>query len=269
MFITTKALKIYKLNKPYMDKDLPLLGFNSSTKIAKGEKLNYKTGILYLKPSDSVSIKTICSHAKKAGCEDDCLEASGRLAMANGQLAMYRRTIALLRDPEAFERHLIEEIEKNKTDKYAIRLNGTSDLDWSRVIKALPDVQFYDYSKNLKRVMDNKLPNYHLTYSASFNNLRCIKDTIKAIQLGFNTAIAFNTKEAKGEFKIPEYIKVSGIDVPLISFDDTDLRFLDPPCAVGSLTRKGSNKEQRASALGSLNFFADLNSINLLNNIII
>ena len=269
MLLTTKAMKIYKRHKIYMERDLPLLGFNSSTKIAKGKKLDYKTGVLYLKPANSVSIKTICSHAKKAGCDEDCLEASGRLGMQNGQLAMYRRTIALLRDSEAFERQLIEEIEKNKTDKYAIRLNGTSDLDWSRVIKALPDVQFYDYTKNLKRVMENDLPNYHLTYSASFNSLRCIKDTIKAIQLGFNTAIAFNTKEAKGEFRIPEYLKVTGIDVPLISFDDTDLRFLDPPSAVGSLTRKGSTKEQRASALGSLNFFADLNSINLLNKIII
>jgi len=269
MLITTKALKIYKLNKPYMDKDLPLLGFNSSTKIAKGKKLNYKTGILYLKPADSVSIKTICSHAKKAGCDEDCLEASGRLAMANGQLAMYRRTIALLRDSEAFEGQLIKEIKKNKTDKYAIRLNGTSDLDWSRVIKALPDVQFYDYSKNLKRVIENDLPNYHLTYSASFNNLRCIKDTIKAIKLGLNTAIAFNTKEAKGEFKIPKTIEIEDSSIPLVSFDDTDLRFLDEDGAVGSLTRKGSTKEQRASALRSLNFFADLNSINLLNNIII
>jgi hypothetical protein len=252
-----------------MDKSLPLLGFNSSTKTAKGEKLNYKTGILYLKPASSVSIKTLCSHAKKSGCEDICLEDSGRLGMINGQLAMYRRTIAFLKDRKAFERQLINEIEKNATDKYAIRLNGTSDLDWSRVIEALPDIQFYDYSKNLKRCFLNTLPNYHLTYSGSFNGIRAIKDTKKALALRLNTALAFNTKECKGEFKIPETVLVGGEQRPIISFDDTDLRFLDPDHAIGSLTRKGSSREQRASELGSLNFFADLHSIKLLENTIL
>ena len=182
---------------------------------------------------------------------------------------MYRRTIALLRDPEAFYGQLIKEIKNNQTDKYAIRLNGTSDLDFSEVIKALPDVQFYDYTKNLKRVIDNDLPNYHLTYSASFNSARCIKDTAKAINLGLNTAIAFNTKEAKGEFKIPDTINVMGKTVTLVSFDDTDLRFLDEKGAVGSLTRKGSSKSTRALELGSLNFFADLKSLEVLTHAII
>ena len=78
-----------------------------------------------------------------------------------------------------------------------------------------------------------------------------------------NTVISFNTKEAKGEFKIPESITVAGKTIKLTSFDDTDLRFLDDDGAVGSLKRKGSKKETRLSQLGTANFFADLENIKL------
>ena len=62
----------------------------------------------------------------------------------------------------------IPEIIKNEKDNYCIRLNGTSDIDWSDLIGSLPNIQFYDYSKVLKRIKKNTLDNYHLTYSASF-----------------------------------------------------------------------------------------------------
>ena len=177
--------------------------------------------------------------------------------MNQSQLAMTRRTVQYLKDPDGFKDRLRTEILKNETNNYCIRLNGTSDVDWSDLIVSLPNVQFYDYTKILTRVKKNKLSNYHLTYSASFNNTKCINNFIKAVKLGLNTVISFNTKEAKGEFTIPKSIIVRGSKIKLSSFDDTDLRFLDTDGAVGSLKRKGSQKKTRLGELGKFNFFAD------------
>lgn len=259
--IVIKSIEPYKeyiYNYKY-----PLLGFNSSSKVLKGFKLkDYTTGILYLQPADSVAMKTLCPFAVTAGCLDECLgKKSGRLAMNQSQLAMTRRTIQYLRDPDYFKERLRFEILKNERTNYCIRLNGTSDIDWSDLISTLPNIQFYDYSKVLTRVKRNKLSNYHLTYSASFKNKKCVKNFVDAIQSGVNTVIAFNTKESSGEFKIPKSITVHGKQIKLVSFDDTDLRFLDKDGAVGSLKRKGSQKKTRLSEIGTPNFFADLINI--------
>lgn len=237
-----------------------LLTFKS-TKILKGEKLGYKTGVMYFKPADSVAPKTLCPFAKRAGCYDICLQDSGHLGMSSGQLAMTRRTLQYLADPDGFKERLRAEILKHQTDNYAIRLNGTSDIDWSDVISSLPDIRFYDYTKILKRIDRNSLGNYHLTYSGSF---KMLKKTREAIKSGYNVALAFNSKEAKGDFKIPDSITIDTKVIPLVSFDETDLRFLDAPGSVGYLTRKGSNLEQRQSEIGTKNFFGDLITLKLL-----
>lgn len=266
--INIKSIKVYKDNKSYItNKKLPLLSFNQSAKIIKGEKLGYTTGILYLKPADSVSLKTLCPYATTFGCKDICLQDSGRLHMSSSQLAMYRRTINYLQDPDDFKERLRKEIIKNQKDKYAIRLNGTSDIDWSDLISSLPNIQFYDYTKCLNRIKNNKLANYHLTFSASFSSDKAIKHSKEAIKLGLNTAIAFNTKQGKNEFKIPDHITVAGNKIKIVSFDDTDLRFLDSNGSVGSLTRKGSKLSDRISQLGTKNFFADLINIKLLEGV--
>ena len=91
--------------------------------------------------------------AELSGCKDPCLKSSGRLGMNNAQLAMARRTVQYLQDPDGFKDRLRTEILKNEKDKYCIRLNGTSDIDWSDLIGSLPNIQFYDYSKVLKRLL--------------------------------------------------------------------------------------------------------------------
>jgi hypothetical protein len=57
----------------------PLINVNSSTKIEKGQKLNIHTGILYLKPADQVTTKTLCPTAQLMGCKKGCLIDSGQL----------------------------------------------------------------------------------------------------------------------------------------------------------------------------------------------
>ena len=257
--ITKDSLKIFKDNKEYLLNDsIKLLGFNNSTKILKGFKEHkFTTGILYLQPSTYIAKKTLCPMSIPAGCKDPCLKGSGRLGMTKSQMAMTRRTIQYLKDPDSFKERLRQEILKGEKNNYCIRLNGTSDIDWSDLIESLPNIQFYDYSKVLKRVIKNQIPNYHLTYSASFNNTMSINFIKEAVRSGVNTAIALNTKETEGEFKRPDCLTIDGVVHSLISMDRHDLRFLDPDGAIGTLIRKGSNKIQRSlDRLTPYNFFA-------------
>ena len=123
--ITSESLELLRSNKTfYMSTKRPLLGFNSSNKILKGlKKLNYTTGILYLQPSNAVSKKTLCPHAKPAGCEEPCLgKKSGRLAMLTSQRAMTRRTLQYVLDPDGFKDRLRTEIVKNENIELIPRL---------------------------------------------------------------------------------------------------------------------------------------------------
>ena len=265
--ITSESLELLRSNKTfYMSIKRPLLGFNSSYKISKGlKKYNYTTGILYLQPSDAVSKKTLCPHAKPAGCEEPCLgKKSGRLVMLTSQKAMTRRTLQYVLDPDGFKDRLRAEIIKNETDKYSIRLNGTSDIDFSDLISSLPNIQFYDYTKVFHRVERNTLDNYHLTYSASFKTPKLINKTKEAALKGFNIALPLNTKGAKGDFPIPTEVIINNNLVKLNDFDTTDLRFLDKDGSIGTLTRKGSNIKQRLNEMSSPSFFANLNTLTLL-----
>jgi hypothetical protein len=165
--------------------------------------------------------------------------------------------------PDLFNRHLIAEITThhlNYGDRLAIRLNGTSDIDFSDVINRLPEVQFYDYTKIYARVLINRLPNYDLTYSGSANNAKALAMTARAIKAGYRTVLAVNTAETKGEYKLPSKLG----DIPLINMDDTDVRFKDDSNAVGVLKRKGSNKGQRSRDELKNGFFFNQSNINKL-----
>lgn len=258
--ISSESLELLRSNKSFfMSTSRPLLGFNSSQKILKGFKeKNYTTGILYLQPADAVSTKTLCPYADVAGCKDDCLgKKSGRLAMNQSQLAMTRRTLQYVLDPDGFKDRLRSEIIKNEKDNYCIRLNGTSDIDWTDLIESLPNIQFYDYSKILHRVQRNTLSNYHLTFSGSFLNSKVIKQTKTAIADGLNVALPLNTKETKGEFKRPVTIIANGKRRKLYNFDTTDLRFLDKKGSIGTLLRKGSSIKQRLAEMDQPSFFGN------------
>ena len=191
-------------NIDYLLKPMRLLG--SSKKVEKGEAQKIITKVMYLFPHNAISLITLCAGAKGAGCWKGCLYQSGQLGMPVGRDAMAKRTVLYVLFPKLFKKALIKEIRKAHAKHgkaLAIRLNGTSDIDWSDVIAANPETMHYDYTKLYNRVLKNKLPNYHLTYSGSAFNARSIKNTAKAINAGVNTAIAFNTKNLDGEFKTP------------------------------------------------------------------
>jgi len=228
-------------NLDYLNK--PMQFFGSSTKLEKGSD-KYDSYVMYLQPADKVAMQTICAFAAKAGCKEPCLIDSGQLGMNTGQNAATKRTILMLLRPDYFKKQILAEIDKAERRAAKpgqlpalFRLNGTSDLDFSDIYKARPDSQFYDYSKELSRVRKNTLANYDLTFSGSMYSKQSRAALRKAVTAGHRIAMAFNTKLiASDSLTIPDN---------LANFDKTDLRHLDEP-VIGALTRKGSNKKQRA-----------------------
>jgi hypothetical protein len=246
-------------NLDYINSSNKLLG--SSLKVEKGEKEGFYTSILYLQPADKVAIRTLCAGAKMGGCLKDCLISSGQLGMTTGQRAATRRTIIYLLDSDRFYSMLRKEISslyRKHGEQLAIRLNGTSDIDFSDFIKTMPHVRFYDYTKIYRRLTNNRLSNYDLTYSGSAFSRKSIEITGRAIRDGHRVAIAFNTAERKGEFPIPKN---------LLDFDQTDLRFLDRK-GLGALKCKGGSVAKRLASMGKANFFFTPKTYSQLNNII-
>ena len=237
---------ILKTNKEYFSKKpYQLLGINASTKIEKGQKINVNTAILYLAPDTTVTNKTICPNASRNGCSNDCLASSGRLGMINGQLAQIRRTLYYLYHNESFMIQLQNEIDKYHKkygDTLAVRLNGTSDLNWAEFIANNPKIQFYDYSKHRNMIVKNKNKNHHYTFSGSMYSDYSRKELTKAVNSGLNIALAFNTKGTKKDtLRIPKKL----FNKKLVDFDVTDVRFKDKKGSIGYLKRKGSNVNDR------------------------
>lgn len=216
---------------------------SGNSKTRKGEKLGYITYGLHLAPEKQANGKrTVCPDASP-GCAAACLYTAGRGAMSNVQQARINKTLFFFKDKQGFLAQLHKEIassiksarRKNMTPCF--RLNLTSDIPWEKlgVIQAFPDVQFYDYTKSYRRVLDFKMGampnNYHLTFSRSeekSNQDQCEEYLLD----GGNVAAVFRDS-------LPE--RWNGARV--IDGDETDLRFLDPKNVVVGLVEKGRAKK--------------------------
>ena len=227
---------------------MPLLNYYSQTKMAKGEKFGYKTAILHLAPYD-LSGRNVCPKATKGpgGCIAPCLNTSGRGQMGSVQKARINKTNLFWSNKNAFLWQLSVEIEQLKKRaasqgyKFAVRLNGTSDLPWHRMkvdgggslMHLHPDVQFYDYTKSFKRMkafLNGELPsNYHLTFSCSETNEKIAK---LVLEMGGNVAVVFRNQ-------LPD--TWNGVEV--VDGDESDLRFLDKQGVVVGLIEKGLAKK--------------------------
>jgi Gene product 88 len=193
-------------------------------KTTKGEKLGILTGILYLAPA-KISGYEVCPR-RSEGCTQACLYTAGMGAFSNVQLARINKTKMFFEDRESFLAQLRKDIKAlvRKAEKAnmtpAIRLNGTSDIEWTRlgIMNEFPDVTFYDYTKVLNRLTKDIPANYHITFSQNESNGF---EVMTALNSGFNAAVVFNVK--KGEDMIKEW---NGY--PVYDGDDTDLRFMDP-----------------------------------------
>ena len=243
---------------------------SNNAKTIKGEKIGYTTYIMYLAPftQNSKGIN-LCSHASP-GCASACLFGSGAARFMQVQNGKTNKTEYFLADRIKFLNQLVSEIEtierkhnaivgteqigaNGKTiryKKFAIRLNGTSDISFEKfkikdnknIFELFPNVQFYDYTKNHLRFDRIKnLSNYHLTFSRSETN---DKKSIELLKQGYNVAMVFGIKK---ESELPSNYK--GFKV--INGDETDLRFLDEKNVIVGLKyklltgkgTKGKNKE--------------------------
>jgi hypothetical protein len=219
-----------------------LLSVNSNPKIDKSNKVSskYWSCIMHLRPVNT----KICPYQDIAGCKSACLNTAGLGGVYPSiQKARQKKTDLFLDDREEFMQVLVKDIHtflracKRKDKKPAIRLNGTSDIQWeyieidghANIFEMFPDIQFYDYTKIPTRKVEH-IPNYHLTWSYSESNDKYAGwiDRVKD-----NIAVVFRTKD------LPETFKGRGV----IDGDLHDMRFLDEPNSVVGLKAKGQAKK--------------------------
>lgn len=217
-------------------------------KTSKGEKLGILTGILYLAPA-KISGYEVCP-MRSAGCTAACLYTAGMGAFSNVQQARIKKTKMFFEQREEFFKLLHKDIKsliaKAKKENLvpAIRLNGTSDINWVRfkLFEQYPEVQFYDYTKMLNHLTKD-VANYHITFSKNESN---DLDCKIALERGYNVAVVFNTKKG---LSLPPFWN----DYPVYDGDDTDVRFYDPDNHVIGLRAKGMAKKDNSGFVININ----------------
>jgi len=216
----------------------------SNPKILKGTKLGYLSSGIHLAPY-TLSGKNTCPKASP-GCALGCLNTAGLGVYNRNQQSRIKKTQEFWHNRQEFLANLHREI-TNSIKKAAkkgltpcFRLNLTSDIAWESVkfegknmMDHFPNVQFYDYTKDDKRMLrflSGEFPtNYHLTFSRSeTNDAAC--DIVLAC--GGNIAVVF-----KGS--LPETYKGKKV----INGVEDDLRFLDPKNVVVGLVALGKAKK--------------------------
>jgi hypothetical protein len=231
----------------------------SNPKTAKGRAKGWAVAVLHLAPH-TLGGRNVCPAATR-GCIAACLNLAGRGGLMAGgalshddvatgrrvneiQAARIRRTEWLYADRAGFLAVLRNDVLrfvawcKREGFKPALRLNGTSDLDWNGMapelmaeIAALGVVR-YDYTKVANRTR-RVSSDYRLTFSLAENNDAA---AVAALRGGMNVAAVFTTR--KGQ-PLPTTFTLAGETFPVIDGDDDDLRFLDPAGVIVGLRAKG------------------------------
>lgn len=198
----------------------------------------YRMRVLYLSPARESRILDACPHASRA-CAALCLgHSAGRMALPDSKQARVRRTRLLVQDPATFRALVERELQAAARAGCAVRLNGSSDLDWTATIARHPSVQFIDYTKNLQRMLGfirGELPkNYYLVFSRSETNDDACARVAAA---GGSIAIV-----AEAGAPLPPWTRGK----PIVNGDAHDARWTDPPGAIVLLTPKGAARRDRS-----------------------
>jgi hypothetical protein len=221
---------------------------------AKTVKNDLKTFILYLAPADQNSKGVnICPAADT--CKAPCLFTAGHGAFNSVQAARIARTEYYINHRDEFARTLVNELSKlytkalNTGAKFAIRLNGTSDLDFIAILKNRtgtdiletfgtsvdsdrPGLVFYDYTKLIGKVRKYAGTNYTLTFSYQPGNL---DQCSEALSLGANVAAVFRDQ-------LPAVWAAS----PVIDGDSSDIEMLSNKAKILGLKAKGQARKDRS-----------------------
>ena len=237
-------------NKMVKAKDHKLLT-SGNPKVLKGQKKGYLTIILHLSPSTLNDTKTDLCKFSSPECRLGCLNNTGRGYFDKRvKAARRRKSNQFIEDPILFISKLIQEIiyyenrARKKNLRLAVRLNGTSDINFyqtlingKNIFQILPHVQFYDYTKDLDIAeKSQKQKNHHITFSHSGRNS---KECYTVASL-FNIAVPFQVK--KGETLPASYYKL-----PVLDGDENDLRFLDKKNHVVGLRVKGIKQKKQVN----------------------
>ena len=232
----------------------------------------------------------LTSCPQSAICESLCLgETSGQNLLYGGvgqfrsgpRLAQYLKTEAMVVHPEEFTSVLYAEIESfrlammKEGKQPTVRLNVTSDFApkvWEPLIKAFPDVMFYDYTK---LATDPIAENHHLTYSSTGasqivdgklveNKLSNWPKMVPRLREGKNVAMAFTSKTDMPDFIVDE---ATGERFQVWNGDNYDARFLDPKPGdpanklnkgmIVGLTNKDRTGDAQTAAARTDGFFMD------------
>lgn len=212
---------------------------------AKTAKNSLETYILYLAPYTQNS-KGINLCPKAGACAAACLFTAGRGKFSNVQNARINKSNYFVEDKERFILQLAGELIKinNKAEKagkeVAIRLNGTSDLDFIYLLKkyaqldpfSLKNLIYYDYTKiagKVKKYINE--PRYVLTFSRDERNAEHVPELLK---LGANVSAVFKDE-----------LPSSYWGFPVIDGDKSDIVMLYNRGAILGLRAKGDAKKDK------------------------
>jgi len=220
---------------------------------AKTALNSLKTVILYLAPAQQNSKGVnLCPAADT--CKAPCLFTAGRGRFNNVQEARISRTELYIRDRQAFADLLTKEISKlyakaqNTGTQIAVRLNGTSDLDFVAILKnrtgidilesygttlgAGPGLIFYDYTKLIGKVRKYAGSKYTLTFSYQPGNEA---DCMEALSLGANVAVVFR-----------KALPASYFGAEVVNGDKSDIVMLETSGKILGLKAKGPAKKDHS-----------------------
>jgi len=219
-----------------------------SPKAIKANKYGYLNAINYMAPHSTGGVGNLCPNASE-GCKSLCLgKYSGQASLVkdlengtnNVRESRIRKAEYFMNDRKAFMSemtdHVRDLVKKSVKDKLklCVRPNGSTDIAFEytkteggqSLPDRFPDVQFVDYTKSMKRVLNPKRPdNYHLTFSLSETNKAEAEKVLKA---GFNVAVVFGNG-------MPDTF----MGHKVIDGLQHDLRHLDPSPVIVGLEPKG------------------------------
>lgn len=236
------------IGKPYRTRYL----LSESVKIIKGQKYGYLTGVLYMTNALKIGGVNTCSHAIVADCIKWCLVKSGQMAGLTAIEARIDRLQLLVKNPALFFEILRREIRrliaraKKHGLKSAVRLNGTTDLDWTRIqfsgksifehFRKSP-VRFYDYTKNPGLAENYRKSGISITFS--FYKKASTEKLKELLRSGVNVAIAYR----RG---LPKNQSIGGESFRVIDGDLHDLRFKDRKGVIVGLRYKNASMDRSA-----------------------
>lgn len=216
---------------------------------AKTAKNEIETFILYLAPYNQNNKGINLCPKATPGCISSCLFTAGRGKFNNVQNARIAKANFYVNDKLNFLAQLLKELNninkkaKKENKKIAIRLNGTSDIDFIGQIRQNFDLDiltefdnllFYDYTKILGKIEKYKGQNYFLTYSRSENTTN--EQIKKAIELGANVSAVFKNE-------LPKFYKIDNLNIQVINGDATDIEMIFNKGKILGLKAKGQAKK--------------------------